>query len=138
MGNPHGFDSTDDDDEPVLRHSLVPSFVVTADAALPPDEEFARDSWVSLTEYGERVTILVPEAAAIRDFLLERGRRTLLYEVVGSVGVQLHVGRILLAQLRDQGVIDSIPPLVRAERPDPLLLERIVRGLYKKLPPKRA
>lgn len=138
MGGPHDVDGTESEEGPVLRHALVPAFVVTGGSELPADEEFARDSWVSLTEHGETARIMVPEAAAIRDFLLERGRPTLLYEVVGLVGVPLQVGRILLAQLREQGLIDATPPLARAERHDPDLLARVVNGLYKQLPPRRA
>jgi hypothetical protein len=114
-----------------LTTEFVPAFVLTGGSVLPADEEFTRTTWVTVTEPGLSARIVVPEARQMRD-LLGRGPLS-VHEVTARVNVPLGVGRVLLAQLRDSGVITARPPIPRAQKPDRALLTDILNGLKAKL-----
>jgi hypothetical protein len=110
---------------------LVPAFVLTGGVSLPGEEEFTRTTWVAVTEKGLTARIVVPESLRMRD-LLAAGPLS-VHEVTARVHVPLGVGRVLLAQLRDSGVIVSRPSIPRAQKPDRALLNDVLIGLKAKL-----
>lgn len=128
-GRPSG--SGDPDSEIELTTEFVPAFVLTGGASLPAEEEFTRTTWVVVTAYGLDARIVLPEARRMRD-LLGKGPLS-VHEVTARVKVPLGVGRVLLAQLRDTGVITARPPIPRAQKPDRALLTDILNGLKAKL-----
>jgi hypothetical protein len=99
-------DNPDSDLE--LTAEFVPAFVLTGGASLPSEEEFTRTTWVAVTERGLSARIVVPESRRIRD-LLGAGPLS-VHEVTARVKVPLGVGRVLLSQLRDSGVIRRRTP----------------------------
>jgi hypothetical protein len=119
------------DSELEITTEFVPAFVLTGGASLPAEEEFTRTTWVAVTEGGLNARIVVPESRKIRD-LLGAGPLS-VHEVTARVKVPLGVGRVLLAQLRDSGVITSRPAIPRAQKPDRALLNDVLNGLKAKL-----
>jgi uncharacterized protein DUF742 len=119
------------DSEMELTAEFVPAFVLTGGKSLPAEEEFTRTTWVVVTATGMDARIVVPEARRMRD-LLGKGPLS-VHEVTARVNVPLGVGRVLLAQLRDSGVITARPPIPRAQKPDRALLTDILNGLKAKL-----
>ncbi|MBY8880871.1 DUF742 domain-containing protein [Actinacidiphila acidipaludis] len=117
----------DDGSDLELTNSLVPYYVRAGGAALPPEEEFDRTSWVAITPEGLHARIVDRDAANIRD-LLGSGPLS-VHEVAARIGVPLGVCRVLLAQLRDDGLLVSRPPIPKAEAPDRELLDRVRAGL---------
>jgi len=107
--------------------NLVPFYVRAGGTALPPEEEFSRTSWVAITPDGVHARMVDRDASAIRD-LLSSGPLS-VHEVAARIGVPLGVCRVLLAQLRDDGMLVSRPPIPKAEAPDRELLGRVRAGL---------
>jgi hypothetical protein len=105
---------------------LVRPYTMTRGRTRPTGERFDLVAMVFPVPSARRPPGLAPEHLRI---LRACERAASVADIASDVGLPLSVFRILLADLRDQGLIVVRPPALQADPPEVGLLEEVIQGL---------
>ena len=109
-------------------HRLVRSYIVTGGrTSTPTATDLPLEALVSLTATGQ----LMPDLQYERGIIAALCQEVLsVAEVAAHTQLPLGVTRVLLADMRDEGLLDVHVPRQGTGRPDAALLEKVLDGLH--------
>jgi hypothetical protein len=105
---------------------LVRPYTMTRGRTRPAGEQFDLVAMVFVVPSAARPRGLAPEHLRI---LRSCERPASVADIASDVGLPISVFRILLADLRDQGLITVRPPAQPAHPPEVGLLQEVIQGL---------
>ncbi|MEW9534386.1 DUF742 domain-containing protein [Microbispora sp. NPDC049125] len=106
---------------------LLRPYTLTRGRTRPTGPEFDLMTIVKTTPSAyERTAGLTPEHVRILELC---GSAASVADLASDMGLSLNVVRILLSDLRDQGLITARPPATVAQLPEERLLREVLQGL---------